>query len=77
MLTSLVDRLVACRWDLFPPVAREGRLPARGFWLVPFADLLQFGAQFVPFFSRCVDWNGHRARLGPGTIMIPVEPMAS
>ncbi|MCG3191417.1 MAG: hypothetical protein DIJKHBIC_00644 [Thermoanaerobaculia bacterium] len=57
--------------------ATGGRLPARGFWVVPFADLLQFGAQFVPFFSRSVDWNGHRARLGPGTIMIPLEPMAS
>ena len=37
---------------------------------VPIQDLLQFAAQFVPYFSRRVSWRGHSARLGPGTLMI-------
>jgi ceramide glucosyltransferase len=51
-----------------------GRLPSRALWFVPLADLLQFGTQFVPYFTRAVDWNGHRARLGPGTVMLPLGP---
>ena len=51
-------------------------LPPPGLILVPLQDLLQFGAQFVPFFSRKVEWRGHRARLGPGTRM-EVERLAA
>ncbi|MFI5180671.1 MAG: glycosyltransferase [Thermoanaerobaculia bacterium] len=39
--------------------------------LMPLKDLLQFGAQFAPLVSREVTWHGHRARLGPGTILLP------
>lgn len=40
--------------------------------LIPLQDLLQWLAQFVPYASSEVDWRGHRARLGPGTVMLPV-----
>lgn len=40
--------------------------------LVPVQDLLQFAGQFVPFFSRTVEWRGHYARLGRGTRMEPL-----
>jgi ceramide glucosyltransferase len=38
--------------------------------LVPVQDVLQFAAQFKPYFSNEVIWRGHRARLGRGTAML-------
>ncbi len=46
-------------------------VPVRQLVLMPLKDLLQFGAQFVPLLSREVTWHGHRARLGPGTVLLP------
>ncbi len=38
--------------------------------LVPVLDLLQFGAQFVPYFNDRVTWRGYTARIGPNTLLI-------
>lgn len=38
--------------------------------LTPVLDLLQFGAQFVPYFDDRVTWRGYRVRLGPNTLML-------
>ncbi|HWC77692.1 MAG TPA: glycosyltransferase [Blastocatellia bacterium] len=38
--------------------------------LAPVQDLLQFATQFIPFFSREVNWREHRARLGRGCVML-------
>jgi ceramide glucosyltransferase len=40
-------------------------------FLLPAKDLLQLATQVVPYVSREVDWQGHRARLGPGTHLMP------
>jgi len=40
--------------------------------LVPLLDLLQFGAQFVPFVDDRVTWRGYTARLGPNTVLLDV-----
>ncbi len=39
--------------------------------LLPVKDVLQLVTLAVPYLSREVDWNGHRARLGPGTLLLP------
>ncbi len=39
--------------------------------LLPVKDVLQLATQAVPYLSKEVDWNGHRARLGPGTLLLP------
>jgi ceramide glucosyltransferase len=48
--------------------ARVGALDAA---LMPLKDVLQLGTQAAPLFSREVSWHGHRARLGPGTRLVP------
>ncbi|HWO01267.1 MAG TPA: glycosyltransferase [Blastocatellia bacterium] len=45
-------------------------VPWRRLLLVPVQDILQFAIQFVPFVSNEVVWRGHRARIGPGTVMM-------
>jgi ceramide glucosyltransferase len=40
---------------------------------MPLKDLLQLWTQLVPFFSKEVVWHGHRARIGPGTVLETVE----
>ena len=40
---------------------------------VPILDLIQFGAQLVPFVSDEITWRGYRARLGANTLLLPVE----
>lgn len=40
---------------------------------MPVKDLLQLFTQLVPFLSKEVVWHGHRARIGPGTILETVE----
>lgn len=50
------------------------------FWqlcAVPVLDLLQFGAQFVPYFSNRVTWRGYTARIGPSTRLIAVREQAA
>ena len=39
--------------------------------LMPVKDVLQLMTQLIPYVSRDVTWNGHRARLGPGTRLLP------
>jgi ceramide glucosyltransferase len=39
--------------------------------LLPVKDVLQLFTQVTPYFSKEVDWQGHRARLGPGTLLLP------
>ena len=39
--------------------------------LLPVKDVLQLLTQAVPYLSKEVDWQGHRARLGPGTLLLP------
>jgi ceramide glucosyltransferase len=46
-------------------------LTAMQLLLLPAKDLLQLATQVVPYVSREVDWQGHRARLGPGTHLMP------
>jgi ceramide glucosyltransferase len=40
---------------------------------MPLKDLLQLATQAVPFVSKEVVWHGHRARIGPGTVLVAVE----
>ncbi|MBK8595170.1 MAG: glycosyltransferase [Holophagales bacterium] len=40
---------------------------------MPLKDLLQIATQAVPFFSKEVVWQGHRARIGKGTVLVEVE----
>jgi ceramide glucosyltransferase len=45
--------------------------------LAPLQDLLQFAAQFSPYFSNEVNWRGHRARLGRGSAMLMPKSQAT
>jgi ceramide glucosyltransferase len=45
--------------------------------LVPVKDVLQLATQAVPYLSKEVDWQGHRARLGPGTLLLPSRHAAA
>jgi ceramide glucosyltransferase len=40
-------------------------------------DILQFFAQFAPFLSNEITWRNHRARIGPGTVLLPLRLDAS
>ena len=46
------------------------RLTKRDVALTPILDLLQFAAQFVPYYDDSVTWRGYRVRLGPNTLML-------
>jgi ceramide glucosyltransferase len=52
------------------------RIGMKGLLTVPLLDMLQFGAQFVPYFSDTVTWRGHKARIGPNTVMVELETAA-
>jgi ceramide glucosyltransferase len=45
--------------------------------LVPAKDALQLVTQALPYLSKEVDWQGHRARLGPGTLLLPSRHAAA
>ncbi len=45
--------------------------------LMPVKDVLQLATQAVPYLSKEVDWQGHRARLGPGTLLLPSRAAAA
>jgi len=47
------------------------RLTGAHLALAPIKDLLQLAAQLAPLLSSEVVWNGHRARLGPGSLLLP------
>jgi ceramide glucosyltransferase len=48
----------------------DARLTPRDVALTPILDLLQFAAQFVPYYDDTVTWRGYRVRLGPNTQML-------
>ncbi len=50
--------------------ARADLAPAQ-LLLLPVKDVFQLATQVVPYFSREVDWHGHRARVGPLTRLLP------
>ena len=45
--------------------------------LLPVKDLLQLATQVAPLLSKEIDWQGHRARLGPGTLLLPSRRIAA
>jgi ceramide glucosyltransferase len=51
-------------------LATNAPLTWRELALVPLQDLLQFGAQFVPYFDDTVTWRGYRLRIGPNTELV-------
>jgi len=51
-------------------MATNARLTWRELALVPLQDLLQFGAQFVPYFDDTVTWRGYTLRIGPNTELV-------
>ena len=56
----------------------RGRAPrlADLLW-VPFKDLLIAGVWVVGAFRSTICWRGHRLRVGPGSVLSPVEPDTS
>jgi ceramide glucosyltransferase len=44
---------------------------------MPLKDVLQLWSLLVPFFAREVCWHGSRARVGPGTRLLPLEDVAA
>jgi len=48
----------------------DAHLTKRDIALTPILDLLQFAAQFVPYYDDSVTWRGYRVRLGPNTQML-------
>jgi ceramide glucosyltransferase len=52
--------------------ATGARLSLGDLLLTPLLDLLQFGAQLVPYFSDTVTWRGYTARIGPNTVLLDV-----
>lgn len=48
-------------------LATGARLTIGQWLLTPLLDVLQFGAQFVPYFDDTVTWRGYTARIGPNT----------
>jgi hypothetical protein len=52
-------------------------LGIRELLLTPLLDLLQFGAQVVPYFDDTVTWRGHTARIGPNTVLREVLDTAA
>ena len=60
-------------------LARAARTdqPAWHLLLVPVKDVLQLVTQAGPYLSKEVDWQGHRARLGPGTLLLPSRHAAT
>jgi ceramide glucosyltransferase len=51
-------------------------LRGRDLLALPLLDVLQFGAQFVPYFDDRVTWRGYTARLGPNTELIEIAEAA-
>ncbi len=52
--------------------ATSARLGLADLLLTPLLDVLQFGAQLVPYFSDTVTWRGYTARIGPNTVLLDV-----
>ncbi len=41
---------------------------------VPLKDLLIAGVWVIGAFRSTICWRGHRLRVGPGSVLTPVEP---
>ena len=50
--------------------ATDADLRLRDLLLVPLLDVLQFGAQLIPYIDDRVTWRGYSARLGPNTVLL-------
>ncbi len=48
-------------------LAMQSRLTWRELLLVPVQDMLQFGAQWIPYFDDTVTWRGYTMRIGHNT----------
>jgi len=57
-------------------IVTDAPLRGRDLLLVPLLDVLQFGAQFVPYIDNRVTWRGYTARLGPKTQLIDIARAA-
>jgi len=57
-------------------IVTDAPIRGRDLLLVPVLDLLQFGAQFVPYVDDRVTWRGYTARLGPNTELIEIANAA-
>ena len=68
---TLAVALLRCLQAAILARAVHAELSWPGTLLAPLQDVLQFGSQFVPFFSSEVNWRNHCARLGRGTVMLP------
>jgi len=51
-------------------IATGAPLGWRELALVPLQDLLQFGAQWIPYFDDTVTWRGYEMRIGPNTELL-------
>jgi ceramide glucosyltransferase len=56
---------------------RGEALPLRALLWIPLKDLLIAGIWTVGLFRRTICWRGHPLRIGPGSLLTPVEPAAS
>lgn len=56
--------------------ATDAPIRARDLLLVPLLDVLQFGAQFVPYLDNRITWRGYTARLGPNTVLLDIARAA-
>jgi len=57
-------------------IVTEAPLRGRDLLLVPLLDVLQFGAQFVPYIDNRVTWRGYTAGLGRNTELIDIAKAA-
>jgi ceramide glucosyltransferase len=55
---------------------RGEALPLRSLLWIPAKDLLIAGVWTVGLFRRTICWRGHPLRIGPGSLLTPVEPEA-
>jgi ceramide glucosyltransferase len=53
---------------------RGEALPLRALLCIPVKDLLIAGVWAVGLFRRTICWRGHLLRVGPGSVLTPVEP---
>ncbi|HEY4594861.1 MAG TPA: hypothetical protein VIJ02_00555, partial [Thermoanaerobaculia bacterium] len=54
---------------------RGEALPLRSLLWIPVKDLLIAGVWTVGLFRRTICWRGHPLRIGPGSLLTPVEPI--
>lgn len=75
LLCVLVAILRIAQIALLALVA-DAPIRRRDLFLVPLLDVLQFGAQWIPYLDNRVTWRGYTARLGPNTELIDIANAA-